>query len=315
MQRSQIPFNVSLLELTPKNLSTLRPVTVLDTFDGGSGNFHENGLFSVSIFGKVGDDRRSARFSYIDIKVHVFHPIVYRALVSLKRLYAGILSGKEYARWNEEVKDFERSDALQGQTGYHFFMSKWESIEFEETRSASREQNILLIKKYKTICTTNKIIVMPAGLRDVEIGADGRVREDEINTFYKKLLSLSNTISDASAKNSQDILNTVRYSIQATFNELYDILESMIEGKKKLLMDKWASRRLMNGTRNVITAMDTSTVYLGSPGSVKFNNTVIGLYQAMKAIMPVARYFVRNVSCPRSLSLLINLHDWSIRKP
>jgi hypothetical protein len=46
--------------------------------------------------------------------------------------------------------------------------------------------------------------------------------------------------------------------MQQKFNEIYDTIERMIEGKKKLLMGKWASRNIMNGTSNVITAMDTS---------------------------------------------------------
>jgi hypothetical protein len=90
------------------------------------------------------------------------------------------------------------------------------------------------------------------------------------------------------------MVNTARYSLQQTFNELFETIENMIEGKKKLLMGKWASRRIMNGTRNVITSMDTSTTYLGAPGAVGFNNTVVGLYQAMKAALPVTLFHVRN---------------------
>lgn len=296
MKRSDIPFNVELLELTPQKLQGLKPVRVLDIFDGVSGNFHEDGLFSVSIFGKVGDERRSMRYSYIDIKVSIFHPVIHRALVSLKRLYGGIIAGSEYALWNEELSDFERSDPLNGKTGFAYFVQHWEKIKYEETKSTSREQKILLINKYKGKggAMLNKVVVMPAALRDLEVDESGRVREDEINTLYRKLLSIANTISDAAARTAPEIINTARYSLQQTFNELYETIESMIEGKKKLLMGKWASRRIMNGTRNVITAMDTSTAYLGAPGSVGFNNTVVGLYQALKTVLPVSIYHIRN---------------------
>lgn len=294
MQRQPVPFNVSLLELTPQKLQGVKPVRVLDIFDGAGSNFHEDGLFSVSIFGKVGDERRAQRFSYIDIRIPVFHPVVFRSLVGLKRLYGGIMAGTEYAVWDPLTNDFERSDQLNGQTGFAFFVSKWKDIVFEETKSVMREQNILLIKKYKDKAMTSKVIVMPAGLRDVEITADGRVQKDEINNFYSSLLGVSNTISDAAVRSNPEMLNTSRYRLQVTFNDLYGTIEAMIEGKKKLLMGKWASRRIQNGTRNVITAMDTSTPYLGAPGSVGFNSTVIGLYQLMKALMPIARYHIRN---------------------
>lgn len=293
--RVAVPFNVDLLELTPQKLRGMRPVTKLDIFDGVGGNFSEDGLFSISIFGKVGDERRSTRFSYIDIKVQVFHPIIHRTLINLKRLYGGIIAGTEYALWNPEISDFERADPINGKTGFSYFVEHWENIAFEETKSTSREQNILLLKKYKGArAMTSKIVVMPAGLRDLEVDAIGRIREDEINNVYRKLLSVANTISDASIRNNPELINTARNSLQQTFNELYEIIESMVEGKKKLLMGKWASRRIMNGTRNVITAMDTSTPYLGADGAVDFNNTIIGLYQALKATLPVSIYHIRN---------------------
>lgn len=296
MQRQAVPFNVSLLQLTPAKLQGIKPVRSLDIFEGGSygGNFHEDGLFSVSIFGKVGDERRSVRVSYIDLKVSVFHPVIYRSLVGLKRLYAGIMAGTEYAVWDPKLKDFERSNQLEGETGYNFFVKHWQDIQFGETKSTSREQNIKLIAKYKDRAMTDKVVVMPAGLRDVEILGDGRVQKDEINDFYADLLRVANTVAPAAIGTNPQMLNITRARLQTIFNELYDYLESMIEGKKKLLMGKWASRRVQNGTRNVITAMDTSVPYLGAPGAVGFDHTVIGLYQMLKAALPVARYHIRN---------------------
>ncbi len=37
MQRSKIPFNISILRLTPDRLVGLKPVKVLDIFDGATG--------------------------------------------------------------------------------------------------------------------------------------------------------------------------------------------------------------------------------------------------------------------------------------
>ncbi len=294
-QRQDIPFNVTLLALTPQKLQGLRPVRSLDIFDGAGTNFHPDGLFSTEIFGKVGDERRSQRFSYIDVKVPVFHPVIFRALVGLKRLYAGIIAGTEYAVWDPQVKDFERSNAATGgRTGYDFFVSHWQDIRFEQSNSDRRNQSILLVQKFKDQAMTTKVIVMPAGYRDVEQGSDGRVQKDEINDFYADLLRISNTIAESSVRTNLELINTARYKLQATFNNLYDFIESMIEGKKKLLMGKWASRRIQNGTRNVITSMNTSVPVLGAKGSVTFNDTIVGLYQALKAVQPISRYHVRN---------------------
>lgn len=292
MQSSNVPFNVSLLELTPAKLQGLKPVRVLDIYDGAGSNFHEDGLWSVSIFGRVGDERRNHRFSYIDIKVPIFHPAVYRALIQLKRLYGGIMSGNEYAVWDEETKDFERSNSIEGQTGFKFFLDHWKNIDYGSTQSVSRDFNVRLIKQYGDKSLTDKVIVMPAGLRDAE--RDGtRTRVDEINDFYQKLLRVSNTITQAAVKNNPEIINTARFSLQTTFNQLYDYIENMIQGKKKLLLGKWASRRIMNGTRNVITSMNTAVPYLGAPGGVNFNSTEVGLYQAAKGCLPITLYQLR----------------------
>lgn len=294
MKRQQIPFNVSLLDLNPQRLMGLKPVRVLDIFDGASDNFHEDGLFSTSIFGRVGDERRSQRFSYVDIKIEVFHPVVFRAIVDLKRLYGGIIAGTEHAVWDPTVKDFERSDPVLGSTGFHFFLQHWKDINHSLSKSVSREQNIKLIEKYQNKAMTSKVVVMPAGMRDLEVDDSGRMKEDEINTLYRKLLAVSNTISDAAVKLNPEQTNTARWNLQSTFNELYDSIENMLEGKKKLILGKWGSRRIFNGTRNVITAMDTSSPYLGAPGSPNVNSTILGLYQMLKSVMPVARYYIRN---------------------
>lgn len=294
MERLPVPFNISLLELTDAKVAHMRPVTSLDFLEGSSQVPHPNGLFSTEIFGKVGDESRMKRFSYINIKVPVFHPVIFRALVSLKRLYADILNSTQYAQWNPVTQDFERSDVINGQTGFHFFVQHWKDIQFAETKSDQREQNILMIKKYKDKALTSRILVLPAGMRDLEYGPDGRMREDEINTIYRSLLAKSNSVTEQVLKTTPEMVNVVRWHLQNTFNQLYDLLESMVEGKRKLILGKWAARRIFDGTRNVITAMNTSSDMLGSPGNVNYNSSVVGLYQAVKAARPVAVYHIKS---------------------
>lgn len=294
MQPSAIPFNISILQLNDAALRGLKPVKVLDRMEGSSSDYHEDGLFSTSIFGRVGDERRSMRYSYIDIKISVFHPIIYQALVKTKRLYADILAGTKFARWDEELKDFVAASALDGETGFHFFLQRWEDIEFKDTGSTSREQNILLIQKYKKDALTSKIVVMPAGLRDMDYDDHGRASEDEINPMYRRLLSLSNTITAATVASHPEMLNNPRHKLQLAFNAIYDYLSNLVEGKSKLFMGKFASRRIFNGTRNVISAMDPTTPYLGGQGGPDFNSTMIGLYQYLKANVEINTFQIRD---------------------
>lgn len=294
MSNLAIPFNVTLLVLDENMLRGLRPVRTLDVFAGMTKNFHEDGFFSQSIFGRVGDDARSRRFSYIDIKIPVFHPVIFDTLTKVKRIYGEIIHGKTYAIFDKSIGDFVKSNQLDGQTGFHFFEKHWKDIKFPERKSDSRELNIQLIDKYKNKSLISKIVVMPAGLRDYEITADGRESEDEINVLYRKILSISNSISLQTYAYSPELLNSSRYALQHNFNTLYDLLKSSVEGKKKLYMGKWATRAVFNGTRNVITTSNISINELGSKGNPGFNDTIIGLYQYMKATLPVTKYQIRN---------------------
>lgn len=316
MSDLSVPFNISLLELTADTLYGLKPVTSLDTLDGMSRNLHENGLFSISIFGRIGDERRNRKFSFIDIKATIFHPAIFRALLQLKSFYAEILQGKSYAVWDDEIKDFVKSNQMDGHTGFNFFTNHWKDIVFEERNSDIRHANIELIKKFKDRAMTSKVIVMPAGLRDIEIEEDNRMSENEINALYRKLLSISNTITQQAVKDSIEMLDGARFSMQNTFNQIYDMIENLIKGKKKLMLGRWASRKIFNGTRNVITSMDISSDHINNPDNIGFNDTVVGLYQYIKAVLPISIYnlkngFMTNVfTGPNSPAFLVNKKTW-----
>ena len=88
------PFNISVLNLTKEKLTTIRPTTSLNIFDGNSKEFDENGLFSILTYGVPGEDRRDRQFSYIDLKTLIFHPFAIFIFKRIKSLYAGILTGK-----------------------------------------------------------------------------------------------------------------------------------------------------------------------------------------------------------------------------
>ncbi len=292
MQRTDIPVNISLMELTAQKLQALRPTRVLDIFEGGSNiNFHEDGLFSTVTFGRIGSEDRDKRFSYIDLRTEILHPYVYKQLCLLKGMYKGIMSGKTYVTWDDKEKDFVLSDAANGETGYQYFMANWRNIVFKRTGSDIRDLRIKMIDKYKLTAATRYVLVIPAGYRDVSIEEGGRVKEGEINAFYRTLISISNTIN-TSVSWTSPILDTSRHSMQMAFNGLYDYLLSLLEGKGGFLQQKWGARRIFNGTRNVITSMDTSIRVLGEPNSPGVNNTVLGLYQTMKGSLPIAKHHI-----------------------
>ena len=109
MKRLNKPFNIRLLDLTPDKLKLIKPVTSLDIFDHTKTNFHDEGLYSVAIFGRIGDPMRDKRFSYIDVKIPIFHPIIFRCLKRIKALYIEIIEGSSYAIFDNTTNDFVKS--------------------------------------------------------------------------------------------------------------------------------------------------------------------------------------------------------------
>lgn len=285
MKPTDLPANISLLVPTDEKVRALRPTRSLDIFEGGNiNNFHEDGLFSVSTFGRVGSDDRDLKFSFINLKTNIFHPYIYKSLNRLRGFYEEIMSSKAYAKWNEELKDFELSDPINGDTGFAFFYSKWKDIVFKSTGSDVRDLRISLLEKFKERAVTNRVLVLPAGLRDVQVDQDGGVKQGEINEFYRTLISVSNTV-DGNAGNSR-VLDNTRMTMQREFNKIFDYIIGLLEGKGGFFQQKWGARRIFYGTRNVLTAMDTSVPVLGAPNAVTINQTMCGLYQVMKGALP-----------------------------
>lgn len=287
-----IPFNVDILRTNTSAFNILKPVTSLDYFESLNGDLHDEGLFSLTIFGRVGDEVRDQRFSYVDTKVSVFHPFIYRALCQLRGFYKDLMAGKQYAIWDEKQKDFIAANELTGRTGYSFFLEHWAEIEFASNKSPVREDRIKRVNKFRDVALTNRIVVMPAGLRDIEVGDDGRTTVAEINALYRKVVSISRTIPITDFINDPTY-DLARHMLQMAFNEIYDAIEKMLTGKSGFFQAKWASRRVFNGTRNVITAMNVPIAELGAPNVPKFTDTVVGLYQLIKGILPMTIYQLR----------------------
>jgi len=287
-------FNISILHLVPNNIINLGQVDSLDIFDV-NGEFNDRGLYSIAYFGPVGDIKRSRRVAYIDTKIEILHPLIFLSLGKLKSFYMDIIYAKKYAIWNPVNKDFEVSDPLvkEAGTGFSFFLKYWKQIDFQRNKSISRNERITFIENNKDKALTSKVLVIPAGIRDLEVGDDGRPISDEINDIYSKLIGAANTISEAGVKHNPELFDNTRLRMQLIFQELFEYIVSLTSGKKKLLSGKWLSRRIQNGTRNVITSFIHKTTKLGEKGIPNVNNTLVGLMQFLVAIGQSSKYLIK----------------------
>lgn len=312
MNTQMLPAEIWPLQITDEAVKNIRPVTSLDINDGISSNFHDDGLFSTLIFGRVGTDERDESFSYINIKVAILHPKIFKDLCALKGLYRGVLSGREVAAWDPEVRDFfpekvyrgkgaEPAPGIEFGTGYSFFMSHFKELVFKRNKSPARTQRIDLLDKYRDIATTTRIPVIPAGIRDIQVDANGHTSKDEINDLYYRMLSIANTIAMVNDMETESY-NTQRFSLTLTMLEIYTLLETMVSGKKGFMLDKWGSRRVMHGTRNVLTVMNTSATELGAKNAPDFLSTTLGIYQTAKGLTPFTIYKLRDTFLNRVFS-------------
>lgn len=291
---TMLPFNIDLLILTDQDVKNIHPIKVLDIFDGFSRNFHPYGLYSTEIFGKVGEEKRNRLFSYYDMRIEIFHPIIFKALTDLKGLYGEIMTGKTFAVFNKETNDFDKSDIVTGETGYSFFLKHFKELKFEERPSPKREFNIKLINKYRSNCLMSKLVILPAGLRDYEVDENGKPSKDEINDLYTKVMAISSVMDNISISKNIEQLDSTRIAIQVAVNNIYEYIKNLLEGKNKLILGKWASRRIYNSTRNVITSFIPESNNLNDVKSVSVNQTVVGLYQYLRATLPLSIKNVRD---------------------
>lgn len=285
--------NFKIMHLTPDRLRNLVPVTALDVYENNSDNFHESGLFSVSIFGRVGDPIRDKRFSYIHTKIKVMHPLIFRNVIKLKQFYGDIIKGTAYAVFDRNINDFVPADALDGDTGYNFFLSHWDDLVFEKNNSKQRNARIDFLEKYRKVALTENILVLPAGLRDIEVDTDGRDKEGEINEFYRRILSISNTISNTTNVNTR-VTDSARIGIQNAFNAIYTYIMGLMRGKGGFILRKWAARKVFNATRTVISAMIPTTNILSDEDYPGWNHITIGIAQFLKAALPVGVHKLLN---------------------
>ncbi len=289
------PFNVWVLDVnTWIQRHNVQPVDSLSIYEPSSTTFAVNGLFSEVIFGPLGSTDRLVTFGYIELNTKILQPLIYKNLVKLAALYEDILTGASYARFDDETGQFTRCPDPQQHndagTGYSFFMSRFDKIKFERNDSRQRSDRIDLIEKYRNIAFCDKLLVMPAGLfRDLE-EAQGTLTTDDVNKLYQTLLSYSFSVP---AGATSSIYDGVRTMIQRKAVEIYNYIENILTGKRGFIQGSWGQRRIALGTRNVIVASSYATMTPSDPQSIGPDETMMGLFQSMKAMQPIVVHQVR----------------------
>ena len=260
-------------------------VTSTSIKDSTTGRFHEEGLFSEEIFGELASPNRLSRKGYIDLRCEIFHPRVFKIIVSLKRVYKEIMRGGTYAHFDEKLGDFRiaHEDDDDAETGMLFFMEHFPKIKFKETGAIKRDTKIKVFKKYPNQLAMDKYLVLPAGIRDYEEGARGASTE-EINKLYASMINYSRALPVGGSDNP--MFNMVRYSLQLKAVEIFEYLKNFMDGKKGFLQGKYGSRSVALASRNVFSSADTNMTSAKDPKMIKYDETQLPLFQTAKILTP-----------------------------
>lgn len=292
---SNAPVNIALLRVKDTDLSRLGQIKELQIFGQGN-NFHHEGLFSTQVFGAVGSEHRTKMFGYIDLRYPILHPLVYRTIVSLKSFYKGIMDGSITALWNPKLRQFDKSNDAKAQTGFTFFLKHVADIRFEPNESDKRNENIKFFNKAvgEDKHLLRYMLVMPAGLRDYTITPSGKPEEDEVNTFYRRILAQSQLVDSDIARKTPHAYDNVYANLQKSLEELYLYLQNLLDGKHKLILGKWLSRKTFNSTRNVITASVSTATHVNDANRVRSSEVGVGLHQFLRSAAPKTLYEIRS---------------------
>lgn len=289
------PFNLEILKLDENTTKVIGQINELSIFSSGN-TFHPGGLFSSVIFGAVGTQQRNRTFGYTDLHCEVIHPVIHRAILACKSFYGQIMDGSVSAIWDEKTGTFERSNDAHALTGYTFFLQHLDKLKFERNDSDRRNANIQLIEKSikENKATIRYLLVMPAGLRDYSVSPNGTPEEDEINTYYRRIIPQSQLIDPHMSKKTPHVYDNIYTNLQRSLNELFFYIEGLMQGKNKLVLGKWLSRKIFNSTRNVLTASVNKATSIHDLNRVKSNEIGCGLYQYLRVISPISFHAIRN---------------------
>lgn len=285
------PLKLDILDVNSHiESNAVSEVTSIFIRQPSSTEFDTNGLFSENIFGQIGSPERLVKFGYIDLKCKILHPLIYNNMLKLVRWYVEILNGRTYAVFDETTKSFVKSTEEEGDTGYSFFIDHLHKLDFGTSKSLAQQDKIDIINKNSSKLLIDKMLVIPAGWRDVVV-EDTRIDKDSINKLYISLINYARALP--AGADIDKVYDGVMFAIQKKVCEIFAFLFDIAEGKKGFFQKKYGSRAVALGTRNVISTSDLSAKTPNSPSYLKVDEVGAPLFQTAKMFMPLFVYGVK----------------------
>lgn len=209
---------------------------------GADGNPDEEGIFSTSIFGRMGSDERKTKFGFINLKRKFLHPLIYNAIYQMFRKLPQVVNGDLWMKINSKGHLIEsNSEDPDAVTGIDFFIDNWSKIVWDkdgDSKSRKKKQNLFSTMNVSEVFIDN-FLVIPALYRDINLhsSAKGKIDMDEINSLYIKLInyasseSITFTSSYLTQSNLQNVLVEIHNSLTQKMSGKNGLIHSGIMGK------------------------------------------------------------------------------------
>ena len=154
-----------------------------------SGRLDAEGLFSEEIFGKIGSPARKRTFGYIELNTKIIHPECWGFIVGINPIISKLLTGKKKYIINELGLIEESPDQLFGFAGTKAFIDNFDKLDLDKLGEKHLDY-VKFIKENKNRVFIDKILVLPAGIRDIQLNkTSGKkvITSSEINVLYEDL--------------------------------------------------------------------------------------------------------------------------------
>ena len=250
---------------------------------------HPQGILSDEIFGMSRSDRKST-YAYINLKQHFIHPHVYKTV--LKRMFSKIIyivSGqKKFNIVNGVV-----TEAQNGWTGLADLYDHWNEIDWSKSTSTNEKSIKLLKLSNRDEIFLTKLIVIPAGYRDVLPAGTSDMSDHvpEVNKMYQDIIRLVSGLHEGGAITWH--MYSVEARVQDILVDIYDHFSDQLSGKTGMIKRYLMGKTVNFGTRAVISAPSFNNETI-QENITDIDHTALPIAQCCATYHPFIMAWVKN---------------------
>lgn len=231
-----------------------------------------NSLWSETIFGKASSKQRKEQYGYINLKVKLFHPLVFNIVKLSSPMISKILQRKIKCIVNNGLL-IENEN---GETGIGFLIDNFDKLDFKKICKENKTNSAEFIEKNRKLILIDKFLVIPAGYRDIDVSKMATIRvSSEINDLYSNLLF---SITQLSGLDELD--DFIKDRMQSDLIKISLFLKDRMRGKGGIFRSNMLKKRLDFSSRLILL----------SSAEVPMGQVRIPFHTALAIYSPIFNY-------------------------